>query len=85
MKTKFTLNPNGSVTIAYDDMGESIVRDFYTGKSDGLSYVYDGHGKQICDRMRESGSTLMSSRDALISTLRTEFRKMRADEKKYAA
>lgn len=78
MKAKFLLNTDGSVTLAYDDVlwGGRVEDVFHTGKSDGLSYVYNASGRQICTALSESGETLMTSRYDLLSTIKKEYRKM---------
>lgn len=88
MKTKIISNQNGSVTVSRNDAftGERYERTYFTGKSEGLSYVYfttaNGNISQVCERMRLRGITLMSSRDRLTETIRKELRKQRADELK---
>lgn len=87
MKTKFTLNNNGSVTVEYTDVyGNLIVQKFYTVKSAGMSDVYydDDLGNRKCLwRIGSRGQILRSTRHDLLATMRAEFRKLRAYNKKY--
>jgi len=88
MKTKIISNQNGSVTVSRNDAftGERYERTYFTGKSEGLSYVYfmteSGNTSQVCERMSFNGTTLMSSRDRLADVIRKELKKQRTDELK---
>jgi len=80
----------GSVTVSRDDVftGERYERTYFTGKSEGFSYVYftiNGKTSQVCDRMGSTGSTLMTTRDNLIETIRRELKKQNDDERKILA
>lgn len=90
MKTSITLNDNGSVTVSRDDAftGERYERTYFTGGSEGLSYVFytiNGKNYQLCERMGSAGSTLMTARDNLLNTIRRELKKQNYDECKMLA
>ena len=90
MKTVIILNGNGSVTVHKDNAftGERYDRTYFTGKSEGLSYVYftvNGKTSQLCERMGSNGNALMTTRDNLLNTIRGEIKKQNYDERKMLA
>lgn len=88
MKAKFTTDPAGRVILSYDVEdydGVRRVERVFTCPPDG-GYVREyPNGKQVCDRLAHTGSTLTcSSRDKLLSLIRREYRAMRRAEKREA-
>ena len=90
MKTKFTTDCAGRVTVSYDDAitGNRVTREF-TCPTDG-GYVRErmsnGDWTQVCDGLAHRGNTLAAaSREKLISLIRSEYRVMRRAEKQFFA
>ena len=85
MKTTFNHNADGSVTVQTDDIetGDRIEQTYYVRSSTGLGYVRDSRGRQVCDRMHYSGSTLSCSRERLLDCIKSEWRKAVYDESRY--
>lgn len=91
MKTTFTTDSYGRVTIAYDEQltGERITRTFTCQPQGG--YVWeigfrDGNRRQVCDQLSGGGNTLSAGGiETLIKVIRREYRAMRAAEKREAA
>ena len=76
-------NECGFVRLAYDDAfgNGRIERDFYVACSDGIRYVYEAGGRQVCKSLKCSGPTLMARAETLESVIRAEYRAMRREEK----
>ena len=90
MKTAIILNGNGSVTVHKDNAftEERCERTYFTGKSEGLSYVYftvNGKTSQLCERMGSNGNALMTTRDNLLDAIRRELKKQNDDDRKMLA
>jgi hypothetical protein len=94
MRTRYTKDAAGRVTIAYDDeahwTGETVrIERTFTCPEDG-GYVREkmsnGNWEQVCDKLAGMGNTLScSSRDKLIDLIRAEYRAMRRAEKRAQA
>lgn len=86
-RTKITTESNGDVCIVYvDDCDEVCERTFFVPIMTGGGYIRErdeaGRYPQVCEQLRRCGSTLMSTRDALADTIRREYRRMRAAERR---
>jgi hypothetical protein len=91
-RMKLTTSPyTGAVKIVYLDLfyGTPVQRErtFSTTSRDGLGSVIeciDGPHDypQVCERLAHGGSTLISTRDGLADTIRREYRRMRAADKR---
>jgi hypothetical protein len=77
MRTKYTINADQSVTVT-DRAGNRCT--YWVQGSLGYVYWSDetGESHQVCEMLRDSGITLMSTPDDLPQTLRRELRKVRA-------
>lgn len=84
MKTTFTTDSNGRVTVSYDSDGERIARTFHCPLDGGYVIELVGHDwKQVCDRLSCFGSTLYCTSPAhLPAMIRREYRAMRRAEQK---
>jgi hypothetical protein len=71
----------GGVRLTYEEDGERIVREFYTSKTDETGYVFEGDHKQVCERLYSTGRAL-ESRGNLLTTIRREWRRYRADQRR---
>lgn len=86
MKTKFTVDETGNVTMSYDiecyDGTKRIDRVFTCSIDGGYVREYrNGEWKQVCDSLSNMGNTLTcASREKLISLIRREYRSMRRAE-----
>ena len=83
MKAKITTDAQGYVTLSFDHAlsGERVTETFSCPLDGG--YVRDSKGRQVCDALATTGSTLRcSGRDNLINVIRREYRRMRRE---YAA
>lgn len=94
MRTRFTKDDAGRVTIAYDDelhwTGEAVrVERTFTCPHEGgyvREYRKEGAWEQVCDKLESTGNTLScSSRDKLMDLIRAEYRAMRRAEKRAQA
>lgn len=89
MKSKFSTDIAGRVTVEYDEnwSGETVrVFRTFTCPQDG-GYVRErmsnGNWEQVCDGLAGRGSTLTcSGRDKLLDLIRAEYRAMRREEKR---
>lgn len=88
MKTQFTSDSRGNVTIKYDDAlrGCRVTREFFVRGS----YVYesdDRGDKQVCFGLESRGPTLTApdGKTKLIDVIRSEYRDMRSAERKELA
>jgi len=85
MKTRFTTDCAGRVTISYDEAvtGYRLIREFVCPFGGG--YVRERRGndwQQVCAKLECRGPTLScESRDKLIALIRAEYRAMRRAEK----
>lgn len=83
MRTKFSVDEKGRVTVEYDRYSlDGVTRESRTFScSEDGGYVWEltfGGRFQVCDRLAGRGSTLYcSSRDRLIDVIRREYRAMR--------
>lgn len=57
-----------------------VIRDFYTSKNDQTGYVWE-NGRQVCEGLYSTGRALESHGD-LLATIRREWRRNRAAERK---
>ena len=77
MRSKIT-HAHATVSLSYDDIfGERIRRTFWVPVDGG--YVRE-NGKQVCERLSCSGSTLISTRATLLKCIRREYSAMRRSE-----
>lgn len=87
MKTKFSKDSYGRVTVEYDCAftGDRVSRTFTCAQEGG--YVWEllkgGDRQQVCDRLGSRGSTLAAaSIETLPALIRGEYRAMRRAEKR---
>lgn len=89
LKAKFTSHGADSITVEYVD-GFTDQKNFRTFIKNG-SYVYELIGMnarphQVCERLSSQGSTLMCvDGQDFAEKIRSEYRKMRAADKKVMA
>jgi len=80
MKAKITADAQGYVTLSFDHplTNERLTETFGCPLDGG--YVRDSKGRQVCDALATTGSTLRcSGRDNLIHVIRREYRQMRRE------
>ena len=80
MKATITADAQGYVTLRFDHplTDERVTETFACPLGGG--YVRDSKGRQVCDALATTGSTLLcSGRDNLINVIRREYRQMRRE------
>jgi hypothetical protein len=93
MKTKFTLNTNGSVTVESDNLfsGERDERTYFCPANGGYvrqNVGRNGNHAQVCEKLNHTGSTLSCSASGapLLTLIRREYNaRRRADLRILAA
>lgn len=81
-KMQLTRRAAGAVVIEYDDelRDTRVTREFFVRGR----YVYEDMGngldRQVCDRLQNRGTTLISDLDHLPDVIRREYRAMRRAE-----
>lgn len=94
MKTKFSVDESGRVTIEYDDAfhwsgeTERVTRTFICPHNGGYvrEKMSNGNWEQVCESLAGTGNTLScASRAQLIELIRAEYRAMRREEKRETA
>ena len=72
---------DGSIRLRYtDDFGDTSVREFWVPSDGGYVREVDTQhpgtlGAQVCQRLESRGSTLSSTRAALLDLIRREYRR----------
>ena len=85
MRTKFSVNGFGRVTIAYDDVdhgGERRTRTFTAPEKFGYvrEILDNGDVRQVCDKLCRYGSALMCEEKYLLATIKREYKALRQFE-----